>query len=41
MNKPVIIQSQILDVNFGKNVKIVEPVKIYGCQIGDNTFHSS
>ena len=38
MNQPVIIQSKILDVNCGENVKIVEPVNIYGCEIGDNTF---
>lgn len=23
---------------FGKNVKVVEPVNLYGCSIGDNTF---
>ncbi len=38
MNKPIIIQSQIKNVNFGKDVKIIEPVNIYGCKIGDNTF---
>jgi acetyltransferase-like isoleucine patch superfamily enzyme len=37
-NKPTIYTSQIKDVNFGKNVKIVEPINIYGCNIGDNTF---
>ena len=26
------------DVIFGNNVKIVEPVNLYGCAIGDNTF---
>ena len=26
------------DVSFGKDVKIVEPVNLYGCQIGDNCF---
>ncbi len=38
MNKPTIYQSQIKDVNFGVNVKLVEPLNIYGCSIGDNTF---
>lgn len=38
MNKPTIYQSQIKDVNFGTNVKVVEPLNIYGCDIGDNTF---
>ena len=38
MNKPSISQSQIINVNFGKNVNIVEPVNLYGCSIGDNTF---
>ena len=26
------------NVVFGKNVKIVEPVNLYGCQIGDDSF---
>jgi acetyltransferase-like isoleucine patch superfamily enzyme len=38
MNKPTIYTSQIKDVNFGTNVKIVEPLNIYGCNIGDDTF---
>ena len=29
---------QILNVNFGKNVKIIEPVNLYDCFIGDNCF---
>ena len=37
-NKPMIYTSQIKDVKFGKNVKVVEPLNIYGCEIGDNTF---
>jgi Acetyltransferase (isoleucine patch superfamily) len=28
----------IVNVQFGKNVTVVEPVNIYGCNIGDNTF---
>ena len=38
MNKPIIHKSQIKDVKFGHNVKIVEPLNIYGSTIGDNTF---
>ncbi len=38
MHKPIIEKSQIVNVTFGKNVKIKEPVNIYGCKIGDNTF---
>lgn len=38
MNKPVIFQSAIKDVSFGENVKIIEPVNIYGCSIGKETF---
>jgi len=38
MHKPLVTQSQIINVNFGKNVKILEPVNIYDCDIGDNTF---
>jgi len=32
------LNAQIRDVNFGKNVKVVEPVNLYSCTIGDNTF---
>jgi len=28
----------IRDVDFGKNVKVIEPVNLYGCRIGDDTF---
>lgn len=28
----------IKDVQFGTNVKVIEPVNLYGCSIGDNTF---
>ncbi len=37
-NKPQILQSGIVNVDFGENVKIVEPVNIYGCKIGSNCF---
>ena len=37
-NKPTLFLSTIKDVKFGTNVKIVEPVNIYGCSIGDDVF---
>jgi len=36
--KPIIKQTGIKNVNFGKNVTIIQPVNLYGCDIGDNTF---
>jgi acetyltransferase-like isoleucine patch superfamily enzyme len=33
-----IYKSAIRDVKFGENVKVVEPVNIYECEIGDNVF---
>ena len=38
MFKPIELQSVILNVDFGENVKLVQPVNIYGCKIGDNSF---
>lgn len=38
MNNLNIVQSKIIDVTFGSNVKIVEPVNIYGCNIEDSVF---
>lgn len=35
---PICYQSGIKNVNFGQYVKVVEPVNIYGCSIGDNCF---
>jgi len=37
-HEPKIFQSGIKNVIFGHNVKIVEPVNIYGCSIGAETF---
>ena len=37
-NNPQVINNSILNVNFGVNVKIVEPVNLYGCNLGDNVF---
>lgn len=33
---PIISNIGIKDVKFGEDVKIVEPVNIYGCKIGDH-----
>jgi acetyltransferase-like isoleucine patch superfamily enzyme len=32
------LYSGIKDVKFGNNVRVVQPVNIYGCQIGNNCF---
>jgi acetyltransferase-like isoleucine patch superfamily enzyme len=29
---------QIVDVQWGENVKVVQPVNLYGCKIGDDSF---
>lgn len=38
MGIPTIVQSGIVDVDFGTGVKIVNPVNLYGCRIGDDVF---
>ncbi len=38
MNEPKVLKSQIRDVEFGKNVTIVEPANLYECTIGDDCF---
>ena len=38
MTKPELRQAGIVDVTFGKNVTVVQPVNLYGCIIGDNSF---
>lgn len=38
MESPILYQSKIVNVDFGQQVKVVEPVNIYGCKIGDNCF---
>ncbi len=32
------LKVSIKNVKFGKNVKIIEPVNLYNCSIGDNSF---
>lgn len=36
--EPILFESSIKNVTFGENVKIVQPVNIYGCSIMDNCF---
>lgn len=38
MNKPKLLKVGIVDVDFGENVTVIEPVNIYGCSIGDKSF---
>jgi acetyltransferase-like isoleucine patch superfamily enzyme len=38
MNEPILLNSQIKDTKFGVDVKVVQPVNIYGASIGDNCF---
>ena len=38
MNRPIILSAQIRDVTFGINVKVVEPVNLYGCSLGNDCF---
>jgi acetyltransferase-like isoleucine patch superfamily enzyme len=36
--KPEIRHAGVVDVTFGENVTIVQPVNLYGCVLGDETF---
>ena len=38
MAAPKLRHADIVDVNFGNNVTVVQPVNIYGCSIGDDVF---
>jgi acetyltransferase-like isoleucine patch superfamily enzyme len=38
MAEPIIYKSQIRNVKFGDNVKIVEPTNIYEAEVGNNCF---
>ena len=38
MNFPKLIQIKIKDVIFGYDVKVIEPVNLYGCNIGNSCF---
>jgi acetyltransferase-like isoleucine patch superfamily enzyme len=36
--RPMVRRVGIVDVLFGKRVTLVEPVNLYGCEIGDDSF---
>ena len=38
MSQPNLKQVQIRDVDFGRNVTVVQPVNLYGCRIGNDCF---
>ena len=38
MYSPKLGKVSIVDVEFGENVKIIEPSNIYGCYLSDNVF---
>lgn len=38
VNKPTVYKNGVVDVIFGKNVRIVEPVNLYGCEVGEGCF---
>jgi acetyltransferase-like isoleucine patch superfamily enzyme len=38
MADPIILSSGVVDARFGERVKIVQPVNVYGCEIGDDCF---
>lgn len=38
MGNPRILASGIVDAQFGENVRVMQPVNLYGCTIGDDSF---
>ena len=38
MNQPIIKEAGIVDVNFGEDVTVLNPVNLYGCVIGKKAF---
>ena len=38
MNEPVVKNVAVRNVTFGKNVLVIEPVNLYDCTIGDDSF---
>jgi acetyltransferase-like isoleucine patch superfamily enzyme len=37
-SNPTLLKAGIVNVTFGENVKVVEPVNLYGCKIGSHSF---
>jgi acetyltransferase-like isoleucine patch superfamily enzyme len=38
MGNPRVLQSGLADVHFGERVRVVQPVNLYGCRLGDDCF---
>ncbi|MCW3078896.1 acyltransferase [Segetibacter sp.] len=38
MANPAMLSIGIVNVTFGENVKLIQPVNLYGCNIGSNSF---
>ncbi len=38
MQEPVFYESKVVNVKFGSGVKVVKPVNLYGCEIGNHCF---
>ncbi|MCG9629945.1 acyltransferase [Vibrio sp. Isolate30] len=38
MPKPRILKSQVIDIECGENVTIIEPANIYGCELKNDVF---
>jgi len=38
MTRPADLRASIVDVEFGDNVRVVEPCNLYGCTLGDGVF---
>jgi acetyltransferase-like isoleucine patch superfamily enzyme len=38
MSEPILLRAQIKDVKFGEQVKVIEPVNLYGCSIDSHSF---
>ena len=38
MAEPRLLSAGIVDAHFGQNVRVVQPVNLYGCTIGDDSF---
>jgi acetyltransferase-like isoleucine patch superfamily enzyme len=38
VNEPELRRSGIVDTDFGKNVTVVQPVNLYGCNVDDESF---
>lgn len=38
MGEPRILSAGIVEVSFGENVRLIQPVNLYGCTIGDDSF---